>query len=150
MHIICAIQAGDPNQMPTAVSVPPETFYRENGVKIKLPYFDQETCTVRVGTVEDQVIDLSRLARRDGKPMFEAEHNISEKVQGMKFDPVQMNYSFNPCVPFTFQPTDHMFNLRGDIGGTVASESTLTSAGTLLSRVRAPPLRPGLMMGVKA
>ncbi|GFO32559.1 hypothetical protein PoB_005906400 [Plakobranchus ocellatus] len=40
-------------------------------------------------------------------------------------------------------------NERG-VGGTVASESALRSAGTLLSRVRAPPRRPGLTEGLKA
>ncbi|GFN85795.1 hypothetical protein PoB_001230100 [Plakobranchus ocellatus] len=39
--------------------------------------------------------------------------------------------------------TQHLYlkNLRG-VGGTVANESTLRSAGTLLSRVRAPPPAP--------
>ncbi|GFO49796.1 hypothetical protein PoB_007630100 [Plakobranchus ocellatus] len=32
--------------------------------------------------------------------------------------------------------------VRGGVGGTVASESALRSAGTLLSRVRAPPPAP--------
>ncbi|GFO32426.1 hypothetical protein PoB_005893100 [Plakobranchus ocellatus] len=31
---------------------------------------------------------------------------------------------------------------KGGVGGTVASESVLRSAGTLMSRVRAPPLAP--------
>ncbi|GFO09746.1 hypothetical protein PoB_003625100 [Plakobranchus ocellatus] len=47
-----------------------------------------------------------------------------------------------------FQP-DRLFGLRillmlryGGVGGTVVSESTLKSAGTPLSRVRAPPPAP--------
>ncbi|GFN98791.1 hypothetical protein PoB_002529700 [Plakobranchus ocellatus] len=36
------------------------------------------------------------------------------------------------------------------IGGSVASESALRSAGTLLSRARAPPPAPWLTEGLKA
>ncbi|GFO04487.1 hypothetical protein PoB_003099200 [Plakobranchus ocellatus] len=44
----------------------------------------------------------------------------------------------------------HAHALPGGVGGTVASESALRSAGTLLSRVRAPPPGPGLTEGLKA
>ncbi|GFO30561.1 hypothetical protein PoB_005706600 [Plakobranchus ocellatus] len=37
---------------------------------------------------------------------------------------------------------DFIYPLMGSVGGTVASESALRSAGTILSRVRAPPPAP--------
>ncbi|GFN79578.1 hypothetical protein PoB_000608400 [Plakobranchus ocellatus] len=50
-------------------------------------------------------------------------------------------------VPF---PSHCLMFLFGGVGGTVACESALRSAGTLLSRVRAPPSAPRPVGGPKS
>ncbi|GFN76337.1 hypothetical protein PoB_000284300 [Plakobranchus ocellatus] len=54
------------------------------------------------------------------------------------FKPLHIHSLFRPCILPYF--------IRG-VGGTVASESALRSAGTLLSRVRAPPPTPWPVRG---
>ncbi|RUS88690.1 hypothetical protein EGW08_003505, partial [Elysia chlorotica] len=71
---------------------------------LKLPSFDQELCRIQVGVTDDQIIDLSPLARRDGKPRFKAKFNVTEViVDDLKLPPTEMSYAFNPCVPYTFE-----------------------------------------------
>ncbi|GFN79467.1 hypothetical protein PoB_000597300 [Plakobranchus ocellatus] len=47
-------------------------------------------------------------------------------------------------------PLISISSFPGGVGGTVASESALRSAATLLSRIRAPPPVTGLAEGLKA
>ncbi|GFS03020.1 hypothetical protein ElyMa_002878700, partial [Elysia marginata] len=81
--------------------------YYSKHLGITLPSFDQKRCTIQVGTASNQIIDLSRLARRDGKPRFRAKFNISAwNMEDLELPPIEMNYAFNPCVPYTFE-VDH-------------------------------------------
>ncbi|KAK3714353.1 hypothetical protein RRG08_017192 [Elysia crispata] len=108
MHtcIRCAILAGDAEIRNENIegdkSV--EYFYYSKHLGLTLPSFDQKLCRIQVGATDDQIIDLSPLARRDGKPRFKAKFNVTPVVvEDLKLPSIEMNYAFNPCVPYTFE-----------------------------------------------
>ncbi|XP_059157008.1 ephrin type-A receptor 3-like [Physella acuta] len=76
---------------------------------LQVPFFDAATCLIKVGSKDDDVINLKPISRFDGFARYFASLNV---LSGNYAHP--LNYVYNPCATVNYPPNPPLGTVFGD------------------------------------